>query len=255
MYFITITNPHITLNKIGGYMRNTIIYGPTYNVGGLELPLYNGEHSEQGFIKEILDMGLKVFSDYQIAHNKVLFFTVTLKYPVMFDIESLNNDIIVQFCHEMCRKLKDEGYDPAYFWVRERDTSLHNHFHLALWLNGAVTQHPKRSIEIIKSAWDKYVRITGCVHFANVYEHAVRLDRPSDATKDNGENQLKFLKAYKTFSYLAKAYSKETDLQPNCRHYGHSQPKRVDQYEIFENWKVPQKYMDKLEEDTVMYNW
>ena len=51
-------------------MRNTIVYGPTYTVGGRELPLYNGEHSQQGFIKEILDMGLKIFSDYQIAIDK-----------------------------------------------------------------------------------------------------------------------------------------------------------------------------------------
>ena len=233
-------------------MRSTIIYGPTYTVGGRELPLYNGEHSDQGFIKEILDMGLKIFSDYQIAHNKVLFFTVTLKYPVMFNFETLDNVAIVQFCHEMYRQLTAQGFDPAYFWVRERDTSYHNHFHLAIWLNGSVTQHPQRSIEIIKNVWDKCVRITGCVHFANAYDHFVMLRRPIDAAKDNGENWRQFLTAYKTFSYFAKVYSKEADLISNCRHYGYSQPKRVDHYMIFEDWKVPKEYIRNFNDGTVV---
>ena len=231
-------------------MRSTIIYGPTYTVGGRELPLYNGEHSEQGFIKEILDMGLKIFSDYRIAHNKVLFFTVTLKYPLKFDYEVMNNLVLVQFCHEMYRQLAAKGFDPAYFWVRERDTSLHNHFHLAIWVNGSVTQHPQRSIEIIKGAWDKCVRAPGCVHFANAYEHAVMLRRPGDIAKDNEENWRKFLIAYKTFSYLAKVYSKEMDLTSNCRHYGYSQPKRVDHYMIFEDWKVPKEYIRNFNDGT-----
>ena len=123
----------------------------------------------------------------------------------MFDYEVMNNLVLVQFCHEMYRQLAAKGFDPAYFWVRERDTSLHNHFHLAIWVNGSVTQHPQRSIEIIKGAWDKCVRAPGCVHFANAYEHAVMLRRLGDLAKDNEENWRKFLIAYKTFSYLAKA--------------------------------------------------
>lgn len=220
-------------------MKQEIIYGSTYIVEGRELRLYNGIHSEEGFIKDILDMGIKMFWDCRLAHNKVYFFTVTLKYPVISNIVQNDNDVMVKFCQEMYRQLSYLGLDPAYFWVRERDTSIHNHYHLALWLNGSKVQHPQRAVEVICRLWERYVGLAGCVHYANAYEYAVMLRRGTEEHWDS------FLRAFETFSYFAKLYSKETDLQLNCRRYGYSQPKFVKQYAIFKDWEIPLIYRSK----------
>ena len=217
-------------------MNPMIIVGSTYTVEGRKLRLYRGKNSEYGFFKNILDMGIKIFWDCRLAHNKVFFFTVTLKYPVDSPVMQSDNELMRRFCQEMYRQLSYLGYDPAYFWVRERDESLHNHYHLALWLNGTITQHPEHSIEVIRSLWERYVGIPGCVHYANAYKYAVMLRRNTQGHWDC------FLRAFENFSYLAKVYSKEIDLQLNCRHYGYSKPKFVHQYGIFSNWEVPLMY-------------
>lgn len=224
------------LKQIGGYMNQMIIVGPTYSVEGRELKLYKGRYSERGFFKNILDMGIKMFWDCRLAHNKVFFFTITLKCPVASPGMQSDNELMRRFCQEMSRQLSFMGYDPAYFWVRERDISIHNHYHLALWLNGSVTQHPGHSIEVIKRLWERYVGIPGCVHYYNAFHCAVMLRR------NTPEHWDCFLRAFEIFSYFAKVYSKEPDLQLNCRHYGYSQPKVVLQYAIFPNWEIPEMY-------------
>ena len=85
----------------------------------------------------------------------------------------------------------------------------------------------------------KYHRLAGCVHYANAYEYAVMLRRGTEEHWDS------FLRAFETFSYFAKLYSKETDLQLNCRRYGYSQPKFVKQYAIFKDWEIPLIYRSK----------
>ena len=60
-------------------------------------------------------MGIKMFWDCRLAHNKVYFFTVTLKYPVTSNIVQNDNDVMVKFCQEMYRQLSYLGLDPAYF--------------------------------------------------------------------------------------------------------------------------------------------
>lgn len=158
---------------------------------------------------------------------------ITLKSEAKKYAASIRHDV------DTMRQLSYLGLDPAYFWVRERDTSIHNHYHLALWLNGSKIQHPQRAVEVICRLWERYVGLTGCVHYANAYEYAVMLRRGTEEHWDS------FLRAFETFSYFAKLYSKETDLQLNCRRYGYSQPKFVKQYAIFKDWEIPLIYRSK----------
>ena len=109
----------------------------------------------------------------------------------------------------------------------------------ALWLNGSKIQHPQRAVEVICRLWERYVGLAGCVHYANAYKYAVTLRRGTE------EHWGCFLTAFEIFSYFAKLYSKETDLQLNCRRYGYSQAKFVKQYAIFKDWEIPLIYRSK----------
>lgn len=42
----------------------------------------------------------------------------------------------------------------GFVWVRERETTKHQHYHFALWIDGNKIQHPKKLLAHIKETWD-----------------------------------------------------------------------------------------------------
>jgi len=42
----------------------------------------------------------------------------------------------------------------GFVWVRERETTKHQHYHFALWIDGNKIQHPKRLLTHIMQTWE-----------------------------------------------------------------------------------------------------
>lgn len=211
-------------------MFNNTIRGNRYEVEGWSLPLYEGNKAIEGFSLEILNTSVEILMDYLAAHRKILYFSVTLCFPVNYPNYNPSNDHINFFMKLLSQALFRKGFDPAYLWVREKDSSSHHHYHLALFLNGSVTQKPHIAIEEIKRLWQHTIgNVDGCVHYESAYEHNIMLTRKSDGNID----RIKQL--FKSISYFAKIYSKELDLI-SIRHYGYSKAKNSRGYCIYPNW-------------------
>lgn len=204
-------------------IRNTT-YGEVYcSRHGILLPLYSSsEKARMGFASDILDIGYDIFLNYLAAHSKAFFFTLNLHYPETMPFYPLDNSDMERFIAALIQNLARKNYDPAYLWVRERDNSEHHHYHVALWLNGNEIQHPQRVIDEVIALWGQCVGkeffTAGLVHYEGAYRYVLMLRRQPGLL-------LEFQTGFRTFSYLAKQYSKEIQLPVRCRRYGYSQLK------------------------------
>lgn len=189
-------------------MFRNIIHGEIYRSRhGIQLPLYNSsEKSRWGFNSDILNIGYDIFLNYLSAHNKAFFFTLNLHYPETMPFYPSDNSDMERFIAALIQNLTRKNYDPAYLWVRERDNSEHHHYHVALWLNGNEIQHPQRVIDEAVALWRQCVGesffTTGLVHYEGAYRYALMLRRQQGLLQE-------LRKGFRTFSYLAKLYSKE----------------------------------------------
>jgi hypothetical protein len=201
------------------------IYGEYGQIDGLTFTLYHSDKKAlQGFSSQILSTGYARFKNYLQAHNKTFFFTLTLTFPLSYQLYRQDNGDIAYFLFNLIQSLSRNGYDPAYFWVREKDNSPHHHYHLALWLNGNKIQHPQNVIDRVVELWKRCIGeddfTLGLVDYKGAYQYPLMIRREDDLL-------LNFKKGFQTFSYLAKLYSKEQILPVNCRRYGCSQLKKL----------------------------
>jgi len=121
------TNRNLTLLELGVWRGNRVItnHGPLVN-----------EYLER--IDQVIDNAVD-------EHRRTYALRVELKFPV--DFESGRFDEISRFFESLKAKIEadrerklraDKRAHPCrvrYIWVRERDTGLHDHFHVCLFLN------------------------------------------------------------------------------------------------------------------------
>lgn len=204
-------------------MFSNPIYGEYCTIDGLTFPLYHSDAKAlHGFSSQMLFTGYRLFKNYLQAHNKTFFFTLTLTFPLSYQLYQENNGDIEYFLFNLIQSLSRNEYDPGYFWVRERDNSPHHHYHLALWLNGNKIQHPQNVINRVVELWKRCIGeddfTLGLVDYKGAYQYPLMIRRDEDLL-------MNLKKGFQTFSYLAKLYSKEQILPVNCRRYGCSQLK------------------------------
>jgi hypothetical protein len=117
--------------------------------------------------------------------------------------------MISRFRKNLARKL-DRNYgitELGYSWVREMEKSKQQHYHLALYLDGDIIQHPRKLNLIIAETWER-VRAGNTVgHPSNCFHYVA--DENSKA------------KAVYRISYMAKARGKGY-RPPQAKDYGNS---------------------------------
>ena len=107
-----------------------------------------------------------------------------------------DSQMISRFRKNLSRRL-DRQYgitEVGYTWVREMEKAKHQHYHLALYLDGDVIQHPQKLNKIIANTWES-LRAGNTVGYPSNCFHYIK-DLDSKA------------KAVYRISYMAKARGK-----------------------------------------------
>ena len=117
--------------------------------------------------------------------------------------------MITRFRKNLARRL-DRQYgitEVGYTWVREMERAKHQHYHLALYLDGDVIQHPRKLNITIADTWES-VRDGNTVGYpSNCFHYVVDKDSKANAV-------------YR-ISYMAKARGKGY-RPPQAKDYGSS---------------------------------
>lgn len=157
-----------------------------------------------GLRTDILKPLISMFNGLIVKHNKlwVFRFDSHLKQPI-------NSKDLSRFFEKANRNSKSEyGSEMYYFWVREQENSIFQHYHVVVFINGSVVQRAGVIQPIIEKHWKQH----GTCYFLNF--HQVR--RGFQKTIDNVSEHI---------SYLAKVRSKDKN-PPASKNFGHSQFKK-----------------------------
>ena len=158
--------------------------------------------------------------------SRVMLFHATLKFPNCYkdvDIPGYQEGCISRFIESFKAKLKADytkkirngktAYQPKvrFAWARERDSSLNDHFHVFIFLNGDAyrqlgvpySDRPNTATRIVDS-WRSAIKldrfdVRGLVHFT----HSMCISRNSKDYLDQCD------KAFFWLSYLAKIETKQ----------------------------------------------
>ena len=151
--------------------------------------------SNEGLYSEHLNACLRVINDALEDHPRTLAIRVDLRAPGW--MLQVPQNVISHFIETFKDKIKQDRLKAAhvqrypkpckvrYIWVRERETALHDHFHVLLLLSQDVypslgwfnSEHPNLSNRI-KDSWAVALgtspeNLGGCVHFPQNGEYCV----------------------------------------------------------------------------------
>lgn len=157
-------------------------------------------------------------------HCKAMAVRFDIRYPESYQSSGDNKDIsrmIAKLVQEYSRK----GYDPAYIWVREQNTSHNPHYHCAILLNGNKTRRYRQILNSAERFWRSTINIdtTGCIDHCRKGENGMLIVTKRDGSADNYHDN--FDAVHYQLSYLAKQNGKATE-KDGVRNFGMSRIKR-----------------------------
>ena len=147
-----------------------------------------------------------------------------MRYDVRFPQDYTHpndNELFSQFQESFIKNRKRAGYDPAYIAVRECFRKKHQHYHVALMLDGHKTQSIHDHIQMAERLWEKtlnllpkyddagratsYGLINNCMRArqGQSQENGVML------RKDDPDYGSQYNQCFRRCSYLAKVNQKD----------------------------------------------
>ena len=168
-------------------------YGCFYSFNGEEL-LINSNNNLPVYsqmierIVEQLDICLAI-------HKRVL----VVRFDLSLDEYSGDNHIISTFINRQKQRIKRtyKTKDIGHVWKREKEKAKHQHYHVALFIDGDVIQNPSRLCRQIKYKWYRY----GSVWFP---EKKLETDRGCFYYIDKHNHKDERAEVIERLSYLAK---------------------------------------------------
>lgn len=85
-------------------------------------------------------------------HNKVLFMRYDIRFPQDYDCQN-SNTYFRAFQEAFIKNRKRKGFDPHYLAVRETSEEKHQHYHVALFMDGNKTQRIRKHIDAAEQLW------------------------------------------------------------------------------------------------------
>ena len=169
----------------------TVIFQSSVILGGQELRI--NASKRLGCFKEIL-ISIKRQLDAMLSHHsRVLVLRIDLH---VHDYTETNAQVS-NFLRKLKKKLvaKYKLTRVGHIWVREIETAKHQHYHLALMLDGHKVNHPKNVITLIEEIWEGW-------DFPKPYT-------PSNCYKNLHRNDTEsYQEVFYRLSYLAKQRGK-----------------------------------------------
>lgn len=192
---------------------------PYYPYNGDQLPLYQSPvrtTDEIGHYLNILEYGIRLTERILDRRKSTLFGTFTIRFPQFFYKEAVNDNTC--FCNTMELFLRGIAFThPSYVWVRERNDSTHQHYHLALWVDGSVCKSFITIGEVLECHWCNTIGVylPGLVEYRSAEYNRMVLERDQMSIEH-------FKNAIYKYSYLSKIYTKEQDLPQHVKHWHHN---------------------------------
>ena len=144
--------------------------------------------------------------------SKVFFMRYDIRFPERYN--HADNDVFREFQSKFMKNLSRQGLKPQYIAVREQSREKHQHYHVALLLDGQKTQSIHNHIQTAERLWDStlglpakengYGLIDDCTTNRNgeaqINGVMLRKDDPAVTIKKND--------CFRRASYLAKTNTK-----------------------------------------------
>ncbi len=173
----------------------------------------NANH--EGCYTRILDRIIAIHNYANQRRQRNIFTMLTFTIP---QNQPFPEDIFSRFLEAFIRYLTRNGDAPAYFWVRERQTSNSPHWHLGLWISGFQHRSAYGTIQSAVHYWnrlfnlpDSYMGLVGW----NATKPEIFLDNNAPDFYEKSNEVILWA------SYAAKCAEKS--LTPrNARCYGNS---------------------------------
>ncbi len=159
-----------------------------------------------------------LLESYMKKHSKTFFVRADVHFPSEYGSVNGNKNII-KCIAKAVQKLKRNGYDPAYAWVREQNISEHPHYHLFFLLDGKKTRSSGMVFDTLNQFWkstsktEKKGLINYCYQnkYGKKYENGLVISR-KEGIPDS---------VYRQIGYMSKPYSKG-ERKDGLRNFGMS---------------------------------
>lgn len=201
-------------------LASNIIYEPEYQNYQIQFHP-SGIHGE---IINTIHALLTKMTAPKGGHCKVFFLRFDLRFPDGSDYPT-DNSVIEDFISHYIKTFYRLNIDASYIWVREQNSSLNHHYHIALFLDGSKIEHDTYPLQIAERLWALKLNLPGLENHGLVhYCRKGSLGNQDNSVmliRKNPDFQAKFQSVMFISSYLAKTYSKGT-VDPRVRQFGNS---------------------------------
>lgn len=167
-------------------------------------------NEKYGCYNEVLKLIEKTLENALSKHSRVLIVRFDLSFPKWMK-ETSSNKYISMFMQYLQRRLDTDEIDPKYIWVREQSKEKHQHYHVAMFVNGNRMRSPYRIHTYAKEIWGKVLNIddgSGYVNECRRYRDGRRGTAHYYICKDKKDWRNTYESCFKRLSYLAKTNTK-----------------------------------------------
>lgn len=189
------------------------------------------EPNTYAYREEMLTSLGQLLSYYVKNHSKVMVVRFDLHFPKDYSV-TLSNNAISETIAYIVKKYKRQGLDPMYFWAMEQYQSVHQHYHVVLFLNAQKVRSYSHVFHNAESAWGRALEadVRGCVHHCNTVQGKVDMERNGlQIRRCDGPKvmQQQMQAVYNQISYLTKEDTKPKE-NDGLRNFGMSRLPKLD---------------------------
>ena len=181
---------------------------------------------------QILEKSLKLMEDYTERHSRTLYLRFDVRYPKDNNTHSTTNKEFSGFMDSFNTHLKRKHFDPKYIWCREQSREKHQHYHVALLLDGSKTRNIHHHIKKAEELWSQKNDLNtsnnnnGLIHDCTKSRKNGEQKNGIMIKRNSPEFKEQFDKCFEWNSYLAKVNTKGYSPK-NSKDFSCSQIKKV----------------------------
>ena len=180
----------------------------TYNSHSIMTDREKGLACDKKILKE-LD---RQFEYAENTKSKIFFMRYDIRFPQEF--EQKDNGVFREFQSKFMKNLSRKGLKPQYVAVREQSKEKHQHYHVALLLDGQKTQSIHNHIRKAEELWDSTLGLPkkengyGLIDDCTTGRNGERQINGVMLRHDDPEKESKKDECFRRSSYLAKTNTK-----------------------------------------------
>ena len=151
--------------------------------------------------------------DYaEATKSKTLFMRYDIRFPEGYD--HADNGVFREFQSKFMKNLSRQGLKPQYIAVREQSREKHQHYHVALLLDGQKTQSIHNHIQTAERLWDTTLGLPakengyGLIDDCTKSRSGAKQINGVMLRRDDPEYNTKKADCFRRASYLAKTNTK-----------------------------------------------